>query len=132
LQPRTAAPTWDSLSPGEKQAWLLDQALDCKRDILTLPMPDRDDDSAEAHRLRSLILAAADSTIEQTIRLQTNQLRPAVADNGIEKIFEERRAAAELEIAPRRGAEQIRRRQDVQAELGLRRAHDADAESFSS
>jgi hypothetical protein len=35
LQPRKAAPTWDSLSPGEKQAWLLDQALDFKRDILT-------------------------------------------------------------------------------------------------
>jgi hypothetical protein len=26
----TAAPMWDALSPGEKQAWLLDKALDAK------------------------------------------------------------------------------------------------------
>jgi hypothetical protein len=32
LQPHTAVPTWDSMSPGEKQTWLLDKALDCKRD----------------------------------------------------------------------------------------------------
>jgi hypothetical protein len=42
---------WQSMSPGEKQAWLLNQALDCKREILTLPMPDPNDDSIEAHRL---------------------------------------------------------------------------------
>jgi hypothetical protein len=87
------------MSPGEKQAWLLDKALDCKREILTMPMPDLDDDSIEAHRTRSLILAAADSTIEQTIRLRTNLLTPSAADADMEKIFEERRAAAELEIA---------------------------------
>jgi hypothetical protein len=39
-QELTAVPTWDSMSPGEKQAWPLDKALDCKREILTLPMPD--------------------------------------------------------------------------------------------
>jgi hypothetical protein len=72
LQPQSAVPTWNSMSPGEKLAWLLDKALDCKREILTLPMPDPNDDSIEAHRIRMLILAAADSTIEQTIRLQTN------------------------------------------------------------
>jgi hypothetical protein len=92
------ATQWDSLSPGEKQAWLLDKALDVKRDILTLPMPDPADDSAEAHRLRSLILAAADSTIEQTIRLQTNQLKPAAGNDDMEKIFEERQRKAILEI----------------------------------
>jgi hypothetical protein len=32
LQPNTAVPTWDSMSPGKKQAWLLNQALDCKLD----------------------------------------------------------------------------------------------------
>jgi hypothetical protein len=48
LQPHTAASTWDSMSPGEKQAWLLNQALDCKRDILELPRPDPNDDSIEA------------------------------------------------------------------------------------
>jgi hypothetical protein len=92
-------PDWQTRSPGEKQAWLLDKALDRKREILTMPMPDLDDDSIEAHRLRLLILAAADSTIEQTIRMQTNQLKPSAADDSMEKIFEERRAAAELEIA---------------------------------
>jgi hypothetical protein len=39
------------MSPGEKQAWLLGQALDCKREILTMPMPDPNDYSIEAHRL---------------------------------------------------------------------------------
>jgi hypothetical protein len=57
---------------GFLQAWLVDKALDCKRDILTMPLPDRDDDSVEAIRMRALILDAANSTIEQTIRLQTN------------------------------------------------------------
>jgi hypothetical protein len=52
-----ATPHWDDMSPGDKQAWLLDQALDRKREILDLPMPDADDDSAEATRLRALILA---------------------------------------------------------------------------
>jgi hypothetical protein len=104
--PPLPVPTWDSMSPGEKQAWLLDKALDCKREILTLPMPDPNDDSIEAHRLRSLILAAADSTIEQTIRLQTNQLKPAANshDDEIGKIFEERQRRAIKEIE-RLGAE---------------------------
>jgi hypothetical protein len=90
---------WDSLSPGEKLAWLLEQALDVKRDILTLPSPDPDDYSAEAHRTRSLLLAAADSTIEQTIRLRTNQLKPPAADDGIAELIEERRLKALEQIA---------------------------------
>ena len=89
---------WQTMSPGENQAWLLNQALDAKRDILTMPLPDPSDDSAEAHRARSLILAAADSTIEQTIRMSASQLKPAAADRDMEKIFEERRIAAEAEI----------------------------------
>jgi hypothetical protein len=68
LQSHSAAPTWDFMSPGQKQAWLLGQALDCKREILTMPLPDPSDDIPEAHRIRMLVLAAADSTIEQTIR----------------------------------------------------------------
>jgi hypothetical protein len=87
-----------SMSPGEKQAWLVDKALDAKRDILTLPMPDPNDDSIEAHRTRALVLAAADSTIEQTIRLQTNQLKPSAADDEIGELLEERRQRALLEI----------------------------------
>jgi hypothetical protein len=55
-------------------------------------------------RLRALILAAADSTIEQTIRMNASQLTPTAADEGMEKLFEERRAAAEAEIE-RLGAE---------------------------
>jgi hypothetical protein len=45
-----------------------------------------------------LILAAADSTIEQTIRLQTNQLKPAAGNDDIEQIIEERRKKAVLQI----------------------------------
>jgi hypothetical protein len=89
-------PTWDDLSPGEKQAWLLDQALGRKREILTLPLPDDDDDSLEATRLRSLILAAADSTIGQTIALRSNMLVMAqdTRDSEIEQFIEERRQKA--------------------------------------
>jgi hypothetical protein len=64
-------PQWKDLPPGDKQAWLLDLALDRKREILALPLPDESDDSPEATRLRSLILAAADSTINQTIALRS-------------------------------------------------------------
>jgi hypothetical protein len=96
LQP--VAPTWDAMCPGEKMAWLLNAALDVKRDILTMPLPDPDDDSIEAHRARALVLEAADSTIEQTIRLRTNQLTTAANDDGIEKLLEERRQRALLEI----------------------------------
>jgi hypothetical protein len=94
LQPQ-AAPTWNSMSPGEKMAWLLGQALDCKREILTMPLPDPDDMSPASHRTRALALAAADSTIDQIMPLRTNQLAPAAAD-GIED--EERRLAAMAEI----------------------------------
>ena len=99
LQPHTAVPAWDSMSPGEKQAWLLSQALDVKWEVLTMPLPDPDDDSIEANRLRLLVLAAADSTIEQTIRLRTNQLAATNShDDEIGKIFEERQRKAILEI----------------------------------
>jgi hypothetical protein len=99
LQARMAVPTRDSMSPGEKMAWLLDKALDCKREILTLPLPNPNDDSAEAHRMRALLLAAADSTIEQIIRLKANYLlQKASDDDAMEKIFEERMTAAKLEI----------------------------------
>jgi hypothetical protein len=54
---------WDNMPPGDKQAWLLDQALDRKRELLTMPLPDDGDDSIEATRLRSLILAAADRPV---------------------------------------------------------------------
>jgi hypothetical protein len=120
--PRTAVPTWDSMSPGEKQAWLLNQALDCKRDILNMPLPDPNDDSIEANRLRALVLDAADSTIEQTIRLQTNQLRPSTANDEIGELLEERRQRALLEIE-RMSAERNEYGEDefsaAQAELGL-------------
>ena len=74
-------------------------ALDVKKNILSAPLPDPNDDSAEVHRMRSLILAAADSTIEQTIRLRTNQLAATNShDDEIGKIFEERQKRALLEI----------------------------------
>jgi hypothetical protein len=80
LQPHAAVPAWDSMSPGEKLAWLLDKALDVKRAILATPLPDPDDDSNEATRMRALILTAADSTIEQTIRLKANHLLQKASD----------------------------------------------------
>jgi hypothetical protein len=93
--------TWDTLPPGEKQARLLDQALDRKREILTMPLPDDGDDSIEATRLRGLILTAADSTINQTIALRSNMLATAsdARDAVMEKFIEERRQQALAMIA---------------------------------
>jgi hypothetical protein len=95
---------WDALSPGDKQAWLLDQALDRKREILTVPLPDDDDDSPEATRLRALILAAADSTINQTIALRSTALASAqdTRDHELLQLIEERRQAALVQIAKMR------------------------------
>jgi hypothetical protein len=95
-------PQWKDMPPGEKQAWLLDQALDRKREILAIPLPDESDDSAEAHRMRLLVLAAADSTINQTIQLRTNQLSAAADDAhdaAMEAFIEERRQQALAMIA---------------------------------
>jgi hypothetical protein len=100
LQPHTVVPACDSMSPGEKQAWLLNQALDVKREILSTPLPDPYDDSIEANRMRSLLLSAADSTIGQAIQLKAIQSGTATSDRDaeMEKIFEERQRAALLEI----------------------------------
>jgi hypothetical protein len=91
--------SWVDMPPGDKQAWLLDQALDRKREILTMPLPDADDDSLEATRLRSLILTAADSTISQTIALRSNALASAkdTRDHELVQLIEERQQAALLE-----------------------------------
>jgi hypothetical protein len=95
---------WEDLPPGEKQARLLDQALDRKREILAMPLPDDGDDSIEATRLRALILAAADSTIGQTIALRSNMLamaqdtRADEHDRAMEALIEERRQQALLMI----------------------------------
>jgi len=93
-------PTWDSMSPGEKQAWLLDQALDRKREILAMPLPDESDDSVEATRLRSLILDAANSTINQTIALRSNMLAMArdTHDAEVEAVIKERRQKVLLQL----------------------------------
>jgi hypothetical protein len=101
----TASPAWDTMPPGDKQAWLLDQALDRKREILTMPLPDDGDDSIEATRLRALILTAADSTINQTIALRSNMLamaqdtRADEHDRAMEALIEERRQQALKMIA---------------------------------
>ncbi len=47
-------PAWAAMSPSDKQARLLDQALDRKWEILALPLPGDGDDSLEATRLRAL------------------------------------------------------------------------------
>jgi hypothetical protein len=92
---------WEDLPPGEKQARLLDQALDRKREILTMPLPDDGDDSIEATRLRALVLAAADSTINQTIALRSPSLATAsnARDAAVEAYIEERRQKALAMIA---------------------------------
>ena len=98
---------WNDMAPSEKQARLLDQALDRKREILSLPLPDESDDSLEATRLRALILTAADSTIGQTIALRSNMLAPA-ADNHAQELLqfiEERRQKAAARIAKMREGE---------------------------
>jgi hypothetical protein len=100
-----AVTCWGDLPPGEKQARLLDQALDRKREILSLAMPADSDDSVEAHRTRSLILSASDSTIGQTIALRSNMLAMAhdnEHDRAMEALIEERRQAALLTIAKMR------------------------------
>jgi hypothetical protein len=98
---------WEDLPPGDKQAWLLDQALDRKREILSLPLPDEGDDSLEATRLRALILTASDSTINQTIALRSNVLATAqdTHDHEIEAFIEERRQKAAAQIAKMREPE---------------------------
>jgi hypothetical protein len=103
----TASPAWDTMPPGDKQAWLLDQALDRKREILTMPLPDDGDDSVEATRLRSLILTAADSTISQTITLRSSMLSMATdaRDAEMEQFIEERRQKALLQIEKWRNGE---------------------------
>jgi hypothetical protein len=95
---------WTDMPPGEKQAWLLGQALDRKREILSLPLPDETDDSAEAHRARSLVLAAADSTINQTIALRSAALGTAsdARDAELPQFIEERRQKAAARIAKMR------------------------------
>jgi hypothetical protein len=86
----------------------MDPTLDRKREILSLRLPHESDDSAEAHRARSLVLAAADSTINQTIALRLNLLATAAQDNRdaeLEQFIEERRQQALLTIERMRADE---------------------------
>jgi hypothetical protein len=117
LQPQ-AAPTWNSMSPGEKMAWLLGQALDCKREILTMPLPDPDDMSPASHRTRALALAAADSTIDQNHALADKPTRPsrrrwhrgrgtAARGDGRDRADDGQAAQPELGQSPRSPVDQI-------------------------
>jgi hypothetical protein len=69
---------------------------------------DDGDDSSEATRLRSLILAAADSTINQTIQLRSDALAtaPDTRNADLLQFIEERRQKALLMIAKMRKAPQ--------------------------
>ena len=71
---------FEDLSPAEKLDWLGNLALDRKRDLLGTPLPADDDDSVEAHRLRTVILTAADSTINQIIKVNEVRLRARQVD----------------------------------------------------
>jgi hypothetical protein len=72
---------WEGLSSNEKHVQLLELALDRKREILSLPLPDKSDDSVEANRLRALVLSASDTTISQAISLRS--LASAVGKNTV-------------------------------------------------
>jgi hypothetical protein len=68
---------WVRLGQAAKLQLLTELSLDRKFEILRIPLPADDDDSVEAHRVRQLILSAADSTIHQTIKVEEGQLRKA-------------------------------------------------------
>jgi hypothetical protein len=88
------------LSSNEKHVRLLELALDRKREILSLPLPDKSDDSVEANRLRALVLNASDTTISQAISLQSlasGEGKNAVADE-VEAFIKARRQMALRQI----------------------------------
>jgi hypothetical protein len=66
---RPVARPFRELDMAGKLDSLTEVALDRKMDILGTPLPPDDDDSAEACRMRALILAAADSAINQKIKV---------------------------------------------------------------
>jgi hypothetical protein len=88
------------LSSNEKHVQLLELALDRKREILSLPLPDKSDDSVEANRLRALVLSASDTTISQAISLQSlasGEGKNAVAEE-VEAFIKARRQMALRQI----------------------------------
>jgi hypothetical protein len=88
------------LSSNEKHVRLLELALDRKREILSLPLPDKSDDSVEANRLRALVLNASDTTISQAISLQSlasGEGKNAVAEE-VEAFIKARRQMALRQI----------------------------------
>jgi hypothetical protein len=50
----TASPAWDTMPPGDNQAWLLDQALDRKREILAIPLSTPHPSGAGRRALRKI------------------------------------------------------------------------------
>lgn len=82
---------------GEQLDELTRVALIRKAELLGLPLPEDEDMSFDACRQRQLILAAADSTINQRIKVDENALRassqsllPALLEK-IEKALKEHR-----------------------------------------
>ena len=65
---------------GEQLDDLTKIALMRKAQILGLPLPDDEDMSADAMRQRSIILSAADSTINQKIKVDDTAMRQRADD----------------------------------------------------
>ena len=66
---------FDALSPSEQLQWLAELALIRKKQLLQTPLPGDNDGSHDAHRVRLMLLAAADSSINQLIKVNEVQLR---------------------------------------------------------
>jgi hypothetical protein len=87
--------TWRSLTPGQKQASLLADALDYKRELLA--KTSQFEVSLENAPLHNLFLRCSDSIINQVLQIEANALHRPVSDE-IEKLFEERQRHALKEI----------------------------------
>lgn len=86
---------WRDLTPGQKQASLLSDALDYKRELMAKTA--EFEVSLENAPLHNLFLKCSDSIINQVLQIEANALHRPVSDE-IEKLFEERQKHALREI----------------------------------
>lgn len=86
---------WAALTPGQKQASLLSDALDYKRELMAKTA--EFEINLENAPLHNLFLKASDSIINQVLQIEANALHRPVSDE-IEKLFEERQKHALREI----------------------------------
>lgn len=87
---------FEELNPAEQLQWLAELALIRKKQLLQTPLPGDDDGSHEAHRVRLMLLAAADSAINQVIKVNEVQLK-ARSDNALPELLARIEAALKNE-----------------------------------